>query len=202
MRYAFLDIIRIKRAVIQAGGIDVYVEKYGLLKFSSKALVFEASPDSGLPCGDYIYANDADSFDIYDIIVLADGFIGKLREIDSETFGKDAYLSLSSVAYEDGEVILTYNYMFNNVRIETGEDYAVEIRVRISDGYIVYFIFHSLSCKNNITRSEIAKSSIIAPSYCGDINAPRGGYYLHLAYDVHKSAAVWQVYTRNTGGSS
>jgi len=186
----------------EAGGIDVYVEKYGLLKFSSKALVFEASPDSGLPCGDYIYANDADSFDIYDIIVLADGFIGKLREIDSETFGKDAYLSLSSVAYEDGEVILTYNYMFNNVRIETGEDYAVEIRVRISDGYIVYFIFHSLSCKNNITRSEIAKSSIIAPSYCGDINAPRGGYYLHLAYNVHKSAAVWQVYTRNTGGSS
>ena len=91
---------------------------------------------------------------------------------------------------------LTYNYMFNNVRIETGEDYAVEIRVRISDGYIVYFIFHSLSCKQHHAQREIAKSSIIAPSYCGDINASWRPLP-HLAYDVHKSAAVWQVYTRN-----
>lgn len=192
-----------KTSSYSEGGGEVYVEKYGLLKFSSDALVFEASPDSGLPCGDYIYASDANGYSIYDIIVLADGFIGKLREIDSETFGKDAYLALSSVAYEDGEVVVTYDYMFNNVRIETGKAPAVEIRVRISDGCIVYFIIHSFSCKNNITRSEIAKSSIIAPLYCGNINVLDGSYYVRLAYDVHKSSVVWQVYTNDIiGGSS
>ena len=186
----------------EADGVDVYVEKYGRLKFSSEALVFEATPDSGLPCGDYIYSSDTNFYDIYDIIVLTDGFIGKLREIDSETFGKDAYLALSSVAYENGEAILTYDYMFNNVRIDTGEDHAVEMRVRISDSCIVYFSFRSFSCKNNITRSEIAKSLIIAPSYSGNINTPAGGYYVRLAYDVNKSAAIWQVYARDSGGSS
>lgn len=106
----------------------VFVETHGTLRATADTLTYEATARGGLSVGNFL-ERDTAVFNLRDDLAAGEALVAALRRGDRSLMGGNAEPRLTSVSAEGDTLILTFNYFYENLRIDLSSP-SVTVTVR------------------------------------------------------------------------
>lgn len=99
----------------ESDGSTSYIDTQGILYLRNSTFEYTATAEGGISLGNYI--GYSDSMELMDYIQAAMSIFNDIRALNRNYTGGDADITLASVEVSGGNVKLTYEYTFDNLRI-------------------------------------------------------------------------------------
>jgi len=131
-----------------------FAESRGELYVGYSTLVYRATSENGIGLGDLI--GYADNVSLAGYIQAALKLLDNIREVNRWLTGGDAGILLTGIYAKEGEVKLSFGYVFDNLRIAMDEP---AYTVVFENGRVREASLYTLAVRNQGSRGEVAEGA-------------------------------------------
>lgn len=130
-------------------GSTSYIDTKGILYLRNSSFEYTAAAEGGIPIENYI--GYTESVGLMDYIQTAMTIFDEITAISRHYTGGDAYITLTSVENSGGQVTLTYEYTFDNLKIT---DIEPAFTVVFEDGILKTAKLYTIAVRNLGGRTQ------------------------------------------------